>query len=92
MAGSSADKSRSLARAILDALENPAEARRRAIEGQKLAEKLFDVERAGREVAGIYEKILVPQSRSDVFNTLESQGRVIPEAAENEIARGAAAQ
>jgi glycosyltransferase involved in cell wall biosynthesis len=81
-----------LARAILEALENPAEARRRATEGQKLAKNLFDVERVGREIAGIYDKILVPQSRSNVFNTIDSRGRAISGAAENEIARGAAAQ
>lgn len=47
-----------LARAILEALENRDEARRRTIEGQKLARHLFDVERTGREVAAIYEKVL----------------------------------
>ncbi|MGB8541642.1 MAG: glycosyltransferase family 4 protein [Candidatus Acidiferrales bacterium] len=81
-----------LARAILDALENPTEARRRATEGQKLAKDLFDVDRVGREVAGIYEKILVPRSRSDVFNTIDARGRVRSRAAENEIARRATAQ
>jgi glycosyltransferase involved in cell wall biosynthesis len=81
-----------LARAILEVLENPAEARRRATEGQKLTKTLFDVERVGREVAGIYEKILAPESRSDVFNTIDSGGRVISGTSENQIARGAAAQ
>jgi glycosyltransferase involved in cell wall biosynthesis len=76
-----------LAGAILEVLENPAEARRRATEGQKLAKNLFDVERVGREVAGIYEKILVPESRSDVFNPIDYSG-----AAETQIARGAAAR
>lgn len=47
-----------LARTILEALENKDEARRRTIEGQKLAQRLFDVERTGREVAAIYERIL----------------------------------
>jgi glycosyltransferase involved in cell wall biosynthesis len=47
-----------LARAILDALQNPVEARRRAIEGQKLAQSLFDVEKTGREIATIYEKLV----------------------------------
>jgi glycosyltransferase involved in cell wall biosynthesis len=47
-----------LARAVLEALENKDEARRRTIEGQKLARNLFDVERTGREVAAIYERIL----------------------------------
>jgi glycosyltransferase involved in cell wall biosynthesis len=81
-----------LAGAILEALENPAEARRRSTEGQKLAKNLFDVERVGREVVGIYKKILVPESRSDVFNTIDSGGRIISRAAENQIARGAAAR
>jgi glycosyltransferase involved in cell wall biosynthesis len=80
-----------LAGAILEALENPAEARRRATEGQKLAKNLFDVENVGREVAGIYEKLLVPESRSDLFAT-NSGGRVISGAAENQIARRAAAR
>jgi len=75
-----------LAQGILDALGNPSEAQRRAMEGQKLAKNLFDVERAGREVAGIYEKILVPQSRSHVFNAIESRAHVIPGPTENEIA------
>ncbi len=75
-----------LSRAILEVLGNPTEARRRAAEGQKLAKNLFDVERVGREVAGIYEKILVPQSRSDVFNTIDSRGRVISGTTESEIA------
>lgn len=47
-----------LARAILDALENKDEARRRTIEGQRLARQLFDVERTGRETAVVYDKIL----------------------------------
>jgi glycosyltransferase involved in cell wall biosynthesis len=81
-----------LAQAILDALGNPGEAQRRAMEGRTLAKNLFDVERVGREVAGIYEKILVPESRSDLFNTIDSGGRIIARAAENQIARGAAAQ
>jgi glycosyltransferase involved in cell wall biosynthesis len=74
-----------LAQAILEALGNPGEAQRRAMEGRTLAKNLFDVERVGREVAGIYERILVPQSRSEVFNTIDSRGHVIP-GPENEIA------
>jgi glycosyltransferase involved in cell wall biosynthesis len=50
--------SEALARAILNALANRGEARRRALEGQKLARTLFDVETTGREVAAIYETIL----------------------------------
>jgi glycosyltransferase involved in cell wall biosynthesis len=55
-----------LARAMLDALENKDEARRRAIEGQKLARHLFDVERTGRETAGVYDKILERTGASGV--------------------------
>lgn len=52
-----------LARAILDALKNREEARRRTIEGQAKARNLFDVERTGREVAAIYEKVLARAAR-----------------------------
>jgi glycosyltransferase involved in cell wall biosynthesis len=47
-----------LARAILEALKDRDEAKRRTIEGQRLARKLFDAERTAREVAAIYEEIL----------------------------------
>jgi glycosyltransferase involved in cell wall biosynthesis len=47
-----------LARAILNALDDRGEARRRAMEGQKLARALFDVERTARDVAAIYDRIL----------------------------------
>jgi glycosyltransferase involved in cell wall biosynthesis len=47
-----------LARAILEALGNKDEARCHTIEGQKLARHMFDVQRTGREVAAIYERIL----------------------------------
>jgi glycosyltransferase involved in cell wall biosynthesis len=47
-----------LARAMLEALEDKQEARRRTVEGQKLARKLFDVERTARGVAEIYDEIL----------------------------------
>ncbi|MGB8523168.1 MAG: glycosyltransferase family 4 protein [Candidatus Acidiferrales bacterium] len=65
-----------LARAILDALQSTAEARRRALEGQKLARTLFDVERNGREIAAIYEKILVRQSSPSIFTASESRDSV----------------
>jgi glycosyltransferase involved in cell wall biosynthesis len=65
-----------LARGITNALQNRVEARRRASEGQKLARTLFDVERNGREIAGIYEKILVRQSGSGVFTASESSDSV----------------
>ncbi|MGD0402562.1 MAG: glycosyltransferase family 4 protein [Candidatus Acidiferrales bacterium] len=61
-----------LARAILDALQDTAEARRRASEGQKLARTLFDVERNGREIVGIYERILRRQSGSSIFAASQS--------------------
>ncbi len=54
-----------LARAILEALKDPAEANRRTVEGQKLARKLFDAERTGREAAAVYEEILGRTSRAN---------------------------
>jgi glycosyltransferase involved in cell wall biosynthesis len=54
-----------LARAILEALKDPAEAKRRTLEGQKLARKLFDAERTGREVAAVCEGILGLTSRAN---------------------------
>ena len=50
-----------LAAAIGDALDNRHEAESRATRGQALARELLDVQRTGREVAGIYEKILSQQ-------------------------------
>jgi glycosyltransferase involved in cell wall biosynthesis len=47
-----------LAAAILEALENRDEARRRAAAGQALVRKLFDVRRTGREIASIYAQVL----------------------------------
>ncbi len=47
-----------LARAIVDALRDEGEVRRRTIEGQKLVRELFDVERTARGVAEIYDEIL----------------------------------
>jgi len=47
-----------LARAILEVLANKEEARRRTLEGQKMARHLFDVERTGRETAANYNKVL----------------------------------
>jgi glycosyltransferase involved in cell wall biosynthesis len=52
-----------LARAILEALGNRAEAKRRTDAGQTLARNLVDLERTGREVAAIYEKMLAPTSQ-----------------------------
>lgn len=49
---------KALAQSILEALANPAEARRRAVAGRKLARTLFDVETTARQVAEIYNKII----------------------------------
>jgi glycosyltransferase involved in cell wall biosynthesis len=54
-----------LARTMLDALQNREEARRRTAEGQELARCLFDVERIGREIAGVYEKVLTRSAGSN---------------------------
>jgi glycosyltransferase involved in cell wall biosynthesis len=75
-----------LAHAILEALQNPAEGRRRAKEGQSLAQSMFEVKTTGREVAAVYEKILIPQSNSSVVDPIESSGRLgspPPEHSEN---------
>lgn len=56
----------SLARAILQALEDRDDARRRAVAAQKLALHMLDVERTGCEVASVYESILA--GRSDAVN------------------------
>ncbi len=52
-----------LARAMLDALQNREEARRRTAQGQQRARFLFDVERIGREVVGIYEQVLARSAK-----------------------------
>src|SRR5690348_13795566 len=54
-----------LAQAILEALADPVEARRRATAGRKLARELFEVEKTAREVAVIYRMIVAhdPASR-----------------------------
>ena len=83
---------RALARGILDALQNKDEAQRRAAQGQNLARTLFDIQTTARETCRIYEKIFALRPRSDVFNTIDSGGRVISGTSENQIARGAAAQ
>jgi glycosyltransferase involved in cell wall biosynthesis len=51
-----------LAAAIEDALSNRQQAQSRTARGQALARQLLDVERTGREVAGIYENILSPRA------------------------------
>jgi glycosyltransferase involved in cell wall biosynthesis len=47
-----------LADAVIHALSDPAEARRRAANGRSLAMKALDVHRTAREVMAIYEKVL----------------------------------
>jgi glycosyltransferase involved in cell wall biosynthesis len=49
-----------LARAVLEALSNPKEARRRTDRGAEAVRHLLDLEKTGRELAAIYEKILKP--------------------------------
>jgi glycosyltransferase involved in cell wall biosynthesis len=69
-----------LARAILDALQDKQEARRRAVEGQKLVRELFDVERTARGVAEIYDEVLVASSSAALtherlFNQSPERGK-----------------
>ncbi len=47
-----------LVRAVLEALAHPQEARARATRGRNLARNLLDLEKTGREVAAVYEKVL----------------------------------
>jgi glycosyltransferase involved in cell wall biosynthesis len=54
-----------LARAILDGVQNREEACRRTAQGQERARFLFDVERIGREIAGIYEQVLARSANLD---------------------------
>jgi glycosyltransferase involved in cell wall biosynthesis len=73
-----------LARAILEALEDKQDARRRTIEGQKRMRNLFDVERTAREVAEIYDEILGVSSSGElaharIFNQSPEQGKRTPE-------------
>jgi glycosyltransferase involved in cell wall biosynthesis len=72
-----------LARAISYALQNPAEARRRTMQGQKLARSLFEVEKTACEVAAIYERIMQSQTHSGVVGISKSRDRVDPKSAED---------
>ena len=58
---------RALADAMLMAVQNREEARQRAINGKKRAEQLFDVEKVGRQIADIYEKVLTESNCSDLM-------------------------
>jgi glycosyltransferase involved in cell wall biosynthesis len=49
---------KALARAALEALSNPKEAQRRTARGAEAARHLLDLEKTGRELATIYDKIL----------------------------------
>lgn len=51
-----------LAAAMCAALDDPMEARRRAVAGSKLAHNLMDLEKTGQEVASTYERILAHSS------------------------------
>ena len=63
-----------LVRAVLDALADPEEARRRAARGRNLTRNLLDLEKTGREVAAVYEKVLaVPAPR--LVGRIESPGQ-----------------
>jgi glycosyltransferase involved in cell wall biosynthesis len=57
---------KALAHAILQALQNKDEAHRRAQEGKKFARTLFDVETTAREVAAIYEKVLMNSANATI--------------------------
>lgn len=61
-----------LARAVLEAFGNPEEAQRRAAHGRELARHLLDVEKTGREVAAIYNKVLGHSVRA-----LESESKCL---------------
>jgi glycosyltransferase involved in cell wall biosynthesis len=49
---------KALARAVLEALSNPEEAQRRTARGAQAARHLLDLEKTGRDLAAVYEKIL----------------------------------
>jgi glycosyltransferase involved in cell wall biosynthesis len=61
-----------VARAVLEALANPREARRRTTQGREHARRLLNVEKTGREVAVIYEEILAVKANSGRFGRAES--------------------
>jgi glycosyltransferase involved in cell wall biosynthesis len=67
---------KALARAMVEALADKEEARRRTIEGQKLVRLVFDVERTAREVAEIYGEILGTSSSLELAHTPEYESLV----------------
>ena len=82
---------KALAQAILQALQNQDEAHRRALEGQKLARSLFDVETTARETSLIYEKAFATRPSSRVLLDTESGNR-ISASVESEISARARAR
>jgi glycosyltransferase involved in cell wall biosynthesis len=64
-----------IARAVLDALANPEEARRRTAYGAELACLLLDVEKTAREIAALYGKVLVVAGSAQLAHRIESSGR-----------------
>jgi glycosyltransferase involved in cell wall biosynthesis len=64
-----------IARAVLDALANPEEARRRTPNGAELACFLLDVEKTAREIAALYVKVLVVAGSAHLAHRIESSGR-----------------
>jgi glycosyltransferase involved in cell wall biosynthesis len=82
-----------IARAVLDVLANPEEARRRTARGAELVRNLLDVEKTAREIAAIYERILVPWPGSRAVSTGEPRDRADSKSAQHsEIAARATAQ
>jgi glycosyltransferase involved in cell wall biosynthesis len=66
-----------LARAALEALSNPKEARRRTARGAEAVRHLLNLEKTGREVAAIYEKVIESfgrtcRARAEKVGSLES--------------------
>ncbi len=73
-----------LARAMLEALQDKQEARRRTSKARSSSRKLFDVERTARGVAEIYDEILRASSSAALahgrfFNQSPERGKRTPE-------------
>jgi glycosyltransferase involved in cell wall biosynthesis len=68
-----------VARAVLEALGNPEEAQRRAARGRELARHLLDVEKTGREIAAIYEKVLAIAGSAQLAHRIEAPGQIMME-------------
>jgi glycosyltransferase involved in cell wall biosynthesis len=61
-----------IAGAVLNALANPEEARRRAAYGAELARHLLDVEKTAREIAALYGKVLKVAGSAQLAQRIES--------------------